>query len=614
MASMRGGPGGMGRRGGDDEVLGKAFDREIALRLLGFVAPYKTALASAMVMTLITAGSGLAGPYLIKIAIDSALARGDVAQLGLVALLYLLTLATAWVGSFGETYIVSWVSQQVLNSLRMRLFTHLQRLSLSYFDQREVGRIMSRLTSDVSALNEVATNTLVGLSSDIFVLAGVLVLMLSMNLSLSLLTFTVIPIIYVASMIFSELSRTSYREVRRCISILNGALAENLTGVRVVQAFCRQGLNAQRFDQINQESFQANRRAVLISAVYNPVVELIAALATATIIWYGGAKVLNGVLSVGTLVAFMSYVGRFFAPIQDLSARYTSLQAAMAAGERVFELLDTPPAIVDKPGAVELPPIKGHVRFENVVFGYNPEIPVLKGISLEARPGDVIALVGETGAGKSSIINILCRFYEIQNGSITIDGYDIRDVTVHSLRRQIGLVLQEPFLFSGTVRDNIRYGRLDATEEEIIAAAKAVGAHDFIMRLPFEYDTEVQERGTQLSVGQRQLVSFARALLRDPRILILDEATSSVDTETELLIQEALKKLLQGRTSFVIAHRLSTITRATKIIVLQQGRIVEEGTHQELLAKEGYYYKLYTMQWRAAQQELAGRAAWAAAR
>ncbi len=614
MAYMRGGSGGMGRRGGDDEVLGKAFDREIALRLLGFVAPYKAALAAAMVMTLITAGSGLAGPYLIKIAIDSALARGDLAQLGLVALLYLLTLATAWVGSFGETYIVSWVSQQVLNSLRMRLFTHLQRLSLSYFDQREVGRIMSRLTSDVSALNEVATNTLVGLSSDLFVLVGVLVLMLSMDLSLSLLTFTVIPIIYVASMVFSELSRTSYREVRRRISILNGALAENLTGVRVVQAFCRQRLNAERFDQINQENFQANRRAVLISAVYNPVVELIAALATATIIWYGGAKVLNGVLSVGTLVAFMSYVGRFFAPIQDLSARYTSLQAAMAAGERVFELLDTPPAIVDKPGAIELPPIKGHVKFENVVFGYNPEIPVLKGISLEAQPGDMIALVGETGAGKSSIINILCRFYEIQSGSITIDGYDIRDVTVHSLRRQIGLVLQEPFLFSGTVRDNIRYGRLDATEEEIIAAAKAVGAHEFIMRLPLEYDTEVHERGTQLSVGQRQLISFARALLKDPRILILDEATSSVDTETELVIQEALKKLLQGRTSFVIAHRLSTITRATKIIVLQQGRIVEQGTHQELLTKEGYYYKLYTMQWRAAQQELAGRAAWAAVR
>jgi ABC-type multidrug transport system fused ATPase/permease subunit len=614
MAYMRGGSGGMGRRGVDDEVLGKAFDREIVLRLLGFIAPYKMPLAGAMVMTLITAGSGLAGPYLIKIAIDSALARGDVAQLGLVALLYLLTLATAWVGSFGETYIVSWVSQHVLNGLRMRLFTHLQRLSLSYFDQREVGRIMSRLTSDVSALNEVATNTLVGLSSDLFVLVGVLVLMLSMDLSLSLLTFTVIPIIYVASMIFSELSRTSYREVRRRISILNGALAENLTGVRVVQAFCRQMLNAQRFDRINQDNFQANRQAALISAVYNPVIELIAAVATATIIWYGGAKVLNGALSVGTLVAFMSYVGRFFAPIQDLSARYTSLQAAMAAGERVFELLDTPPAIVDKPGAIELPPIKGHVKFENVVFGYNPEIPVLKGISLEARPGDMIALVGETGAGKSSIINILCRFYEIQSGSITIDGYDIRDVTVQSLRRQIGLVLQEPFLFSGTVRDNIRYGRLDATDEEIIAAAKAVGAHDFIMRLPLEYDTEVHERGTQLSVGQRQLVSFARALLKDPRILILDEATASVDTETELLIQEALKKLLQGRTSFVIAHRLSTITRATKIIVLRQGQIVEQGTHQELLAKEGYYYKLYTMQWRAAQQQMTSKVAWTAAR
>jgi len=614
MAYMRGGSGGMGRRDVDDEVLGKAFDREIVLRLLGFIAPYKMPLAGAMVMTLITAGSGLAGPYLIKIAIDSALARGDVAQLGLVALLYLLTLATAWVGSFGETYIVSWVSQHVLNGLRMRLFTHLQRLSLSYFDQREVGRIMSRLTSDVSALNEVATNTLVGLSSDLFVLVGVLVLMLSMDLSLSLLTFTVIPIIYVASMIFSELSRTSYREVRRRISILNGALAENLTGVRVVQAFCRQMLNAQRFDRINQDNFQANRQAALISAVYNPVIELIAAVATATIIWYGGAKVLNGALSVGTLVAFMSYVGRFFAPIQDLSARYTSLQAAMAAGERVFELLDTPPAIVDKPGAIELPPIKGHVKFENVVFGYNPEIPVLKGISLEARPGDMIALVGETGAGKSSIINILCRFYEIQSGSITIDGYDIRDVTVQSLRRQIGLVLQEPFLFSGTVRDNIRYGRLDATDEEIIAAAKAVGAHDFIMRLPLEYDTEVHERGTQLSVGQRQLVSFARALLKDPRILILDEATASVDTETELLIQEALKKLLQGRTSFVIAHRLSTITRATKIIVLRQGQIVEQGTHQELLAKEGYYYRLYTMQWRAAQQQMTSKVAWTAAR
>jgi ABC-type multidrug transport system fused ATPase/permease subunit len=344
--------------------------------------------------------------------------------------------------------------------------------------------------------------------------------------------------------------------------------------------------------------------------VFSPVVELIAAVAISTIYWYGGAKVLSGVLTVGTLVAFVSYVHRFFAPIQDLSSRYTHLQAAMAAGERVFELLDTPVAVVDKPGATDLPPIKGHVRFDNVVFGYNPDVAVLKGISLEAKPGDVIALVGETGAGKSSIINILCRFYNIQSGTITIDGHNLQDVTAHSLRNQLGLVLQEPFLFSGTVRDNIRYGRLDATEDEIVAAAKAVNAHEFITKLPLEYDTEVHERGSQLSVGQRQLISFARALLANPRILIMDEATSSVDTQTELLIQEALKTLLEGRTAFVIAHRLSTITRATRIIVLQHGQIVEQGTHHELLASEGYYYNLYTMQWRATQQT-AGSAAWA---
>jgi ABC-type multidrug transport system fused ATPase/permease subunit len=457
---------------------------------------------------------------------------------------------------------------------------------------------MSRMTGDVNALNEFLTSGVVAIASDIFVLIGIVAIMFSMNWELAAIVLTVLPVIAVATHLYRKRSRQMYREVRTQNAIVTGHLAENISGVRVVQAFAREDTNLQHFDVVNRENLRRLLKATAFSSGFGPVIIFISTVATVVVIWFGGQRVLAGAMTVGSLYAFLAYVGRFFEPINDLSSKYNSMQAAMAGGERVFELLDTPPAVQDRPGAATLPPIEGDVVFEDVVFEYVPDRPVLRGISLRAHPGDVVALVGHTGAGKSSIINILLRFYDIKSGSITIDGHDIREVTTESLRRQVGLVLQDPFLFSGSIRDNIRYGRLDATDEQVVAAAKAVNLHDFVESLPFSYDTEVQERGSTLSQGQRQLLSLARALIADPRILVLDEATSSVDTTTEKLIQQALDVLMKGRTSFVIAHRLSTIKAATEIVVLHHGEIIERGTHAELLSREGYYYNLYSMQFR----------------
>jgi len=589
----------------DDEVLGKAYDPRIVARTWKYVRPYRVHMLWATVLMICIASANLAGPYLIKLAIDVAIASGNIPMLTLIAFAYILSALVSWACTYGQTYIMSWVGQSVLYTMRRELFVHLQRLSFSYYDNMEAGRIMSRMTGDVSALNDFLTSGVVAIASGVFVLIGIVVIMLSMNLRLALLTLTVVPLIALVTHLYRSRARELYREVRRQNSIVTGYLAENIAGVRVVQAFARERENLRRFDQVNRENLRRLLKAAAFSSGFNPVLTFMSTIAVVLIIWYGGQKVLQGTLTIGSLYAFIAYVGRFFEPINDLSQRYNSMQAAMAGGERVFELLDTPVAIQDKPGAYELPPIKGRVVFDNVVFEYIPGRPVLKGISLRAEPGEVVALVGHTGAGKSSIINILLRFYDIKSGAITIDGHDIRDVTTASLRRQVGLVLQEPFLFSGTIRDNIRYGKLDATDEEIIAAAKAVSLHEFIESLPFGYDTEVQERGSTLSQGQRQLLSFARALIADPRILILDEATSSVDTATEKLIQSALEVLMRGRTSFVIAHRLSTIKAADQIIVLRQGEIIERGTHAELLAREGYYFGLYSMQFRYQELGLA---------
>jgi ATP-binding cassette, subfamily B, multidrug efflux pump len=582
----------------DEEVLGKAYDPRIVSRTLVYVRPYGRHMAWAVLLMLCIAAANLAQPFLIKTAIDQAIAKADLRLLALTGVAFVFAALVAWLSTYGQSYIMSWVGQSVLFSMRRELFVHLQRLSFSYYDRMEAGRIISRMTGDVNALNDFLTSGVVAVASDLFVLVGIVVIMFTLNWELAAIVLTVLPIIAVATHLYRRRSRQLYREVRTQNAVVTGHLAENISGVRVVQAYAREEENLHRFDLVNKENLRRQLKATAFSSGFAPVIAFISTIATVGVIWYGGQKVLAGVMTVGSLYAFFAYVGRFFEPINDLSQKYNQMQAAMAGGERVFELLDTPPTVQDRPGATPMPPIQGHVVFRDVVFEYVPDRPVLRGISLEARPGDVIALVGHTGAGKSSIINILLRFYDIKSGEITIDGYDIRDVTAESLRRQVGLVLQEPFLFSGSIRDNIRYGKLDATDEEVVAAAKAVNLHEFIESLPFGYDSEVQERGSTLSQGQRQLLSFARALIADPRVLVLDEATSSVDTATEKLIQQALDVLMRGRTSFVIAHRLSTIKAATEIVVLHHGEIIERGTHAELLAREGYYYNLYSMQFR----------------
>jgi ABC-type multidrug transport system fused ATPase/permease subunit len=589
--------------GSGEDDLRLTSDREVIDRMLALLRPHKARMAVSFLLIVLASAATLCQPWLIQLSIDQGILGGRLDLLNWVAVAYVATLLVFWLASYYQVWVLSVVGQDVLYRLRTQMFAHLQQLSLRFYDRERIGHIISRNTSDVSAINEVLTQGLLQSVADAILLTGTIVIMFSMSWRLALVTLVILPIMYFLARWFSHGSRPAYRRIRTSVSAVNAILAENIVGMKIVQAFRREERNYDEFDAVNRDNAKAQKGAIFYHAGIMPILDLIDALATGLLIFFGGRWILGGTapeLTIGILTAFMLYTARFFEPIRDLATRWDQIQAALAAGERIFHLLGLRPEVQDLPDAVTLPPIKGDVRFDKVSFAYDGVHPILKDVTLEARPGDRIALVGRTGAGKSTVIRLLMRFYDVQQGSITVDGYDVRAVTQQSLRHQMGLVLQEPFLFSGTIKENIAFSRpeLMKTEEgmaRIREAAEVVGLREFIESLPGGYDAVVEERGGNLSGGQRQLISLARAFLADPRVLILDEATSSVDTETEAAIQQALDRVLSGRTAFVIAHRLSTIKNASRILVLDQGQIVEQGTHQELLELEGYYYKLYTL-------------------
>jgi ATP-binding cassette subfamily B multidrug efflux pump len=579
-----------------DEALMKGYDPNVTRRLIGFARPYIWPLFLSVFLMLISSTMTVLLPVFIKQAIDDGLRGNSLPALRTAVILALLAICIQWLATYSRVNIMARVGQSIICDLRASLFEHLQKLSLSFFSRYSVGRIIVRVINDVGVLRDFITWAVLAIARDFFTLVGILIAMLSMNLRLSLITYLTIPLMVGATLVFKKYARENYRKVRAAISWVNSVLAENINGVRVVQAFSRQEVNYTHFsNDVNQNNLDTNLRAVRIAAAYPSVIDFLSSLAMALVIWLGGAAVLGEGITPGVLVAFILYVERFFDPIRDLSNRYDSFQSTMAAGERIFAMLDTPVEVQDMPSAVEIPTIRGEVVFDNVNFHYSDDpAPVLTDISLHIQPGQTVALVGETGAGKSTLVKLIARFHDPTEGSIRIDGLDLCEVAQYSLRRQMGIVLQDPFLFNGSVEENIRFGRLEATRAEIEAAAQAVGAHEFILKLRQGYETPVEEGGVMLSVGQRQLISFARALLADPRILILDEATSSVDTHTERIIQSALARLLKGRTAFVIAHRLSTVVNADRIVVIQDGKIVEQGTHTELLALGKVYWELYS--------------------
>lgn len=585
----------MARQVFEDEILGKAFDPKLTRKALVFVKPYKKQLAAAVVTVLATSGMALIAPQLWKRAIDDGIAKGDAQLLTKIALIYMAVFAVRWVSQALQTIVVTKLGQSVLHDIRHTVFAHLQHLSLSFFDKREIGRIIARLTSDVDALNELLTSGTLTIITDIAMVVAIIYLLVRENAELALLTFALVPFIWAMTTVFRKKMRLAYRDVRLKVATVTASVAENVSGVRVVKSFSREKENLRRFEQVNQENRVAVLHAARIHALFIPLIHIMIAIGLCMVYWYGGFKVISGALTLGVLVLFVQYLNQFYTPIREMSNLYQTMQGAMAGAERIFDILDTKADIKDLDDCIEMPQIHGDVEFRNVDFAYADE-PILQGVSFKVEAGQTVALVGPTGAGKTTIINLLGRQYDVRLGAVLIDGRDIRDVSMRSLRRQMGVVLQDPFLFPGSVKENIRYGRLDATDQEVRAAAEAVGAHEFIVELPEGYDTDVREGGTKLSSGQKQLVSFARALLADPRILILDEATSSVDTKTEMLVQSALRRLLKGRTSFVIAHRLSTIVEADKIMVIEGGRLVETGTHSELLALGGVYKNLHDLQ------------------
>jgi ATP-binding cassette subfamily B protein len=582
----------------EEEVLGKAYDSHLMKRLLGYIKPYRKYVYFAILMNIVVAALGPVRPYLTKIAIDDYIANSDYGGLIEISLILFATLLFQAAIQFFLTYYTQYLGQKTLYDLRTQLFTHTQKLALKFFDKTPIGRLVTRVTNDVEALGELFSSGIVMVFSDIFIIIWILAFMFFMDIPLSLVTLSVLPVLIYGTFLFRKKVRESYRDVRLHLARLNSYMQEHITGMNVVQIFRKEEDELKRFSNINNDYRQANIKSIFYYAVFYPGVELLSSIAIALIIWYGGGEIIQGTLTIGVLFAFIQYTEMFFRPIRDLSEKYNIMQTAMASSERIFKLLDNQTFIKDPEVPVKFERVKGEIEFRNVWFAYNEEDYILKDISFKINPGETVAIVGHTGAGKTSIINILTRFYDINKGAILVDGVDISKVDKKELRKHISVVLQDVFLFSGTIKSNIDMDNEDISPEKITEASRTVGADRFINSLTQQYDEVVKERGATLSVGQKQLISFARALAYNPKILILDEATSSVDTETEILIQKAIENLLVGRTAIVIAHRLSTIQSADKIIVMHKGEIRETGKHQELLAKRGIYYKLYQLQYK----------------
>jgi ATP-binding cassette subfamily B protein len=601
----------------EDEILGKTYDASLVRRLLRYVRPYRGVTGLAILLLLLASLTDLVGPSLYRIAIDRYIvpsANGRPAQAGLrglalIAAAYLLVLGVGFVTRWVQTYLMGYVGQRVMYDLRMHIFTHIQKLPLAFFSRTPVGRLVTRITNDVDALNEMITSGVVAIFGDIAMLVGIVGVMLWMDWRLALVVFSVLPLVYWITDRFRVRAREAYRAVRTRLARINAYLNEQIMGMSVVQLFTRERRSLERFEALNNDHLAASLDATANFSQFYPATQVLGTVAVALLLWYGGGQVVQKAVTIGVLVAALQYADRFFEPIRDIADKFNIFQAAMASSERIFRLLDEPVSLQDPPTPLPLPRVRGRIEFRDVWFAYEEDDGwVLRGISFVIEPGQRVAVVGQTGAGKTSIINLLLRFYDPQRGQILIDGVDVRTVGQQELRRHIGLVLQDVFLFSGTVEGNIRLGNAEITDEQIRLAARHAGASRFIEGLPDGYRTEVQERGTRLSVGQKQLIGFARAIAHNPEIvLVLDEATSSVDAETEHLIQEAMTRVLRDRTSIIIAHRLSTIQHADRIIVLHKGRIAEEGTHRQLLERAGIYAKLYRLQYR--DQERTGRLA-----
>ena len=590
----------------EEEVLGKVYDGRLMRRLLAYLAPYKLVVAVSLVLVLLVSALKLVGPILTKVAIDDYIAAGDLEGLNLIALVYGLALMAQFVISYFQIYIMNMAGQRVMADMRREIFSHLQQLHPAYFDKNPVGRLVTRVTTDVDALNELFTSGVVTIFGDIFMLVGIMGVLIYLDWRVALVTFAVLPTLFAVAMVFKRRVRVVYRKVRTRIAMLNAFIQENVVGMTVVQLFRQEDRKFEEYSELNRQHTEANIETIFHYSIFYPVVEVLSAVAIALIVWYGGGQILLGALTLGGLVAFIQYSEKFFRPISDLSEKFNILQGAMASSERIFGLLDTEDEIRTPDNPVTPERQDTSVRFETVSFAYEGDDWVLRDVDVDVRPGEMVAVVGHTGAGKSTLMSLLMRFYDVQHGRVLVEGVDVRDWDLENLRRQFGMVLQDVHLFSGTIASNIRLGDESISDEAVAAAAAAVNLDEWVATLPNGLEEEVKERGSSLSAGQKQLVSFARALVHDPKILILDEATSNVDTHTELLVREALERLLAERTSIVIAHRLSTIQKADRIVVLHKGRVREVGTHQELLAERGIYYKLYQLQYK--EQEIEEKA------